>query len=158
MDWNSLVEDLRDAELEWLACTPAETLPIPFHPGKLAPAYQFTRRLLRHNHVPYMLGSTYIEKAMFDAEGRERFAPPRPFRVLEEHAAKSGRRLGRAVQTIVIGAADMETAALLGIPLNSPMMVVMRSVFDQDDVLIFMSKGSFRGDFARVEIALKPNG
>jgi len=66
-----------------------------------------------------------------------------------------GVDIADAHQTLTIGAADVETAALLKIPINSPVAVAHRTAFDAGGVMIYYSLGIYRGDFLRLEMTLK---
>ena len=89
--------------------------------------------------------------SLFDRIGKKGFNDA-PFRVLHREADD---QIGRAEQTIVVGTADLETANLLDVALNSPIVIVTRSVFDTNDVLIHESDGRHRGDLVRVRMRLR---
>jgi GntR family transcriptional regulator len=126
---------------------------VPSHPGgTLAPAYQFLRRLHRRGGVPYLIGRTWVDRRIYDDVGKKGFTTTTPLRVLEDAV---GDRLGRAEQTVVVGSADLEVADLLRVPINAPIVILKRSVFDADDVLIYESEGRHRGDFVRLRMKLR---
>ncbi|HEV8015758.1 MAG TPA: GntR family transcriptional regulator [Stellaceae bacterium] len=154
-DWDTLIQPDRDRaiKVEWLVCKQAENLPVPSHSGgTLAPAYQYTRRVFRRGGVPYFTGHSYIERRAFQAIGKSGFGDTAPLRSLQSHFKKS---IGRAMQTINVGSADMETARLLDVPLNAPVVVLHRSVFDRNEMLIYESEGFHRGDFVRIRMQLR---
>ncbi|WJR75838.1 GntR family transcriptional regulator [Bradyrhizobium sp. NP1] len=153
-DWSASVDQSSSSEtkMEWIECRPALRLPNPSHPGgKLAPAYQFLRRLHRRNGIPYLVGSTFVEKELFDRIGKKNFNDA-PFRVLQREL---GNQIARAEQTIVVGTADLELADYLNVPVNSPIVILNRSVFDQSGVLIYESVGHHRGDLVRIRMKLR---
>lgn len=151
-DWSSLVDQSSDIKMEWLECRPARQLPTPSHAGgKLAPAYQFMRRLHRRNGIPYLVGTTYVERGLFDRIGKKNFNDA-PIRVLQRAIDK---QIGRAEQTVVVGTADLEIANCLDVPVNSPIVILSRSIFDKDGVLIYESLGHHRGDLVRVRMRLR---
>jgi len=152
-DWAELVGTAPDIKHEWLECRRADAPPTPSHPGgRLAPAYQLMRRLHRRNGVPYLIGRAYVERGLFKAIGKRGFDNAVPYRTIHRHL---GLRVGRAEQTLLVGTAAMEEAHLLGIPLNAPIVLAYRSVFDRDGVLVHESDGVYRGDFVRVRMRLK---
>lgn len=151
-DLESLVGITPDIEFEWLDNCLAEATPVPFHGrGVLAPAYQYLRRRLLRHHVPYCIGATFIEKTAFDAIGTEGFGAPVPLAKLNEHL-KGG--IAHAEQTIRASTADLKTAQLLQLEPGAAVMVVMRTVLNHDDVLVYESHGTFRGDFVEVHTNL----
>ncbi len=154
-DWDSLTQPGRDRtiKVDWMACKPAATPPTPSHSGgTLATAYQYMRRVHYRHGVPYFIGASYIEQQAFKAIGKKGFGDTAPLRSLQHHFKS---QIGRAMQTINVGTADMETARLLDVPLNSPIVILRRSVFDCDEVLIYEFEGFHRGDFVRIRMQLR---
>jgi GntR family transcriptional regulator len=64
-------------------------------------------------------------------------------------------KLGDVRQTLTIGAADIETAEKLKMPLNAPVAHVHRSAVDDTGCLIFVADGTYRGDVVRLDIKLR---
>ncbi|MBU7573294.1 MAG: GntR family transcriptional regulator [Hydrogenophaga sp.] len=153
-DWHTLVDQTPQIDIEWLAtATVNDAIPVSHPGGTLAPGgYQYFRRLQRHNQIPYFLGISYLEQGLFKKTGKKPFNTPAPMRVLQKHA---GDRLGRAEQTITATTADPEISTLLQLAIHAPVMVVSRTVFDVDQVVIYESTGIFRADFVRVRNVLR---
>lgn len=152
--WDTLVNHVPDIQIEWLESSAVvQPTSIAHHGGVLSgEGYQHLRRLQRHNHIPYFVGDSYVERRVFQAIGKKGFSSPVPMQLIQNTA---GDRIHRVEQTIQAGSADFEVAHLLEVPVNAPIMLVMRSVFDQDDVLLYESQGQFRSDFVRVRMRLK---
>lgn len=151
--WAELVGPEPDIKHEWLECRRADVPPTPSHGGgRLAPGYQFMRRLHRRNGVPYLIGRAYVELGLFRAIGKRGFNNAVPYRTVYR---RLGLRVGRAEQSIVVGTASMEDAHLLRISLNAPIVIAYRSVFDRDGLLVHESEGVYRGDFVRIRMRLK---
>ena len=151
-DLEALVTTTPDIEFEWLDNAPAENPPVPFHGrGTLAPAYQHLRRRLLRHHVPYCIGVTFIEKSAFDAIGSEGFGAPVPLAKLNEHLQGG---IAHAEQTIRASTADLKTAQLLQLEPGAAVMIVMRTVLNRDNLLVYESHGTFRGDFVEVHTDL----
>ena len=66
-----------------------------------------------------------------------------------------GVRIADARQTLTIGAADVESAAALNLPLNAPVAYVHRAAVDARGVLVLVADGIYRGDVVRLEVKLK---
>jgi GntR family transcriptional regulator len=148
-NWDDLVRADTNTKMEWLENRRAKDF-APFHEGgTMASTYQYVRRLHRRNGVPYLIGMAYIEDELFKSLGRAGLQHAAPLKALEEIG------VGRAEQTIQIGTADLEAAQLLEVSLNSPTVIVMRSVFDRDGLLRYQSEGTHRGDFVRIRTRLK---
>jgi GntR family transcriptional regulator len=152
-EWSELIENRPGIAMEWLDCRPSRALPVPSHGGGLvASDYQFLRRVHRRGSVPYLVGSSLVERSIFKAVGKKGFTTTTPLRVLHNVL---GSRLGRAEQTVTVGAADVEIADLLNVPINSPLVVLKRSIFDSQNYLVYESEGLHRGDFVRMTVHLR---
>ena len=57
---------------------------------------------------------------------------------------------------MTIGSADLDLARLLGVPLNSPVAEVRRVFNSADGRVIYLGEVTYRGDFVRIEMDLKP--
>lgn len=153
-DWQTLVEQTPDIEIEWLESN-VLTHEVPIsHDGGVPSAhgYQYFRRLQRHNKIPYFLGISYIEQRMFKKIGKEPFNTPAPLRIVQKYAKD---RLGRVEQTITAATVDPSIAKLLQLPLHAPAMVVSRTVMDIDQMVLYESQGIFRADFVRIRNTLR---
>lgn len=154
LDWNAFMQGTPDIEFEVLE-TLADQLPAnPFHElGTLDGPYYFMRRRLLRNHIPYAIGSTYIQAGIYEALGREAFEKPVPLRLLNDYLPNG---IAKAEQTIRAGVADLETARLLGLATGSPIMISARSVIDHQERLVYESIGVFRGDLVEVHSIIQP--
>lgn len=65
-----------------------------------------------------------------------------------------GLKVTRTRQLLTIASADLETAELLKIPLNSPVAHVCRTAVDDQGHLVFIGLGIYRGDVVRIEIEI----
>jgi GntR family transcriptional regulator len=66
-----------------------------------------------------------------------------------------GVEIVEARQTLTIGAADVETARELDIPLNAPVAHLHRSAVDRDGCLVIVGEGIYRGDVMRLDQRLR---
>jgi GntR family transcriptional regulator len=68
-------------------------------------------------------------------------------------------RIGKAWQRMTIGMADVEVAALLRIPLNSPVALVTRVALDRKSYIksyiMYIGEGIYRGDAVQLDIELR---
>ena len=55
----------------------------------------------------------------------------------------------------MVGTADIEVATLAELPVNAPLLILKRSVFDVDDCLSMDSEGLHRSDFVRIRMRLR---
>ena len=118
-----------------------------------APGYHAVRRLLSRDGIPYLIGTSYVDRRIMDEAGGEAaLARKSIYRILE-----SSRRSkpAKGEQTITLGTADAEIAGLLEIPLNAPVVNVHRRIFDRRDAPIYQSEGLFRSDFVQALRRLK---
>ena len=64
--------------------------------------------------------------------------------------------IASARQTLTIGTADLEVAKLLHVPLNSPVAEVRRVFTATDGTVIYLGEVTYRGDFIRIDMDLRP--
>ncbi|MFQ5775584.1 MAG: GntR family transcriptional regulator [Kiloniellaceae bacterium] len=150
-DWDSLIATIRD--------NVPRILPVQAPPpqprlgpgdGTPAPAYEYLRSLQSRNNEPYALASVHVAKHVFDRD-------PKAFRTrtaLSVLSSMKGIGIARAHQTLVIGAADMETADHLKLALNAPTAEAHCVVVDDNDVAIYLGDIIYRGDCVKLDIAL----
>lgn len=153
IDWSSLIAVHEGVKIEVLEQKAVARLPpVAGRSGAPAPKYQMMRRLHLRLGQPYLLGRFYLEYELF------RQGPPLQFRRLPTlpilHRI-AGDRIAKAWQTVTIGAADVEIAALLKIPLNAPVANVERIALDSDGTVLYLGYGVYRGDAISLQIELR---
>lgn len=114
--------------------------------GVLAPNYHVIRRLLSRDGIPYLVGTSYIDRRIVEEVGAETFQTTPIYRGLERSRRS---RATQGDQTLTLTTADAEIAYLLEIPLGAPIVTVLRWVIDQAGTLIYQSEGQFRSDFVQ---------
>jgi GntR family transcriptional regulator len=119
--------------------------------GPLAKEYFFMRRVHSQDGVPYAVIGIYLDKAVFRRS-------PRKFRaqlviplLIEMHVP-----IAKARQTLTISTADIEMSGLLSIAVNSPVAEVRRVFNGADGTVIYLAEVTYRGDFIRMEMDLRP--
>jgi GntR family transcriptional regulator len=153
IDWQSLISVHEGAKIEVLEQRVVAALP-SVDPAKGTPAakYQMMRRLHLRQGLPYLAGRFYLEYELFKK------GPPLQFRRLPTlpilHRV-AGNRIAKAWQTLTIGTADVEVAALLQMPLNAPVAKVERIAIDRAGTIIYLGHGIYRGDAISMEIELR---
>lgn len=145
--WDGLISSNEKLQAKFLDFHQADRLPEPSHEGgHLAESYHYIRRLHLRAGVPYLIGAAYIDSKF--AQGLSKTEIKRSL-ILSKIIETSDFTVSKAYQTFTVGMAEPEIARLLEIPLNSPLLVVKRSVFGPDDVLAYEAEGLYRGDFIR---------
>lgn len=152
-DWKSLISAHEGAEIRTLASQTLKDLPSAYQDfGRPAAKYQMMRRLHVRDEVPYLVGRFYLDFELY------RQGPPSQFRqkptlpILHSIAAD---RIGKARQWMTIGMADVEMAALLRVPLNSPVAQVTRIALDRKGRVLYIGEGIYRGDAVQLDIELR---
>lgn len=134
--------------IEEAAATPA------LEPGDGNPAarYRFMRRVHSREGAPYCVISIYLDDRVF------RMAPARFRRetVIPVLLDLPRVKIARARQTLTVSSADVEVAGLVGIPVNAPVAEVRRVCVDPAGTVIYLGLVTYRGDFMRLEMDLKP--
>ena len=120
--------------------------------GIKAPKYFYLRRVHSRDGERYCVISIYIDHRVF------RRAPARFRRELALPVLTSLPRLkiASARQTLTISTAEVETARLLGIPVNAPVAEVRRVMQGVDGTVIYLAEVTYRGDYIHLEMDLKP--
>ena len=120
--------------------------------GSPARRYHFMRRVHSRDDVPYCVISIYLDNHVF------RMAPTRFRRetVVPVLLELPHVKLSRASQTLVVSSADVEVAGFLGVPVNSPVAEVRRVCVNDQGVVVYLGLVTYRGDFVRLEMDLKP--
>ena len=141
------------AEIEVLheaRAVPADALPADL--GARAPAYSHWRRRHARDGQCFLLADVYLDEALADRVTPDDLRTKTALRLV---AGLPGIRIADARQTLTVGAADMETAAALGVPLNAPVAHVHRAAVDSRGTLVLVAEGTYRGDVVRVDFKLR---
>lgn len=153
IDWQSLISAHTGAKIEVLEHRVVRELPPSDRAkGRSAAKYQFMRRLHLREGQPYLVGRFFLEYELFKQ------GPPLQFRrmpTLPILHRIAGARIAKAWQTLTIGTADVEIAALLQVPLNAPVAKVDRVAIDSDGLILYTGHGIYRGDAISMEIELR---
>jgi GntR family transcriptional regulator len=148
-----LAELYRDSKPELLNLDEASTAPaLDEGEGKPAPGYFHMRRVHALDGVPYCVISIYLDERIF------RRAPDRVRKelVIPLLMSMRGVKIDRARQTLTIGSADVDEASHLRVPVNSPVGRVRRVFNAPDGTVIYLGEVTYRGDFVRLEMEMKP--
>ena len=146
--WGELIDEADAIEGDVLEL--ARPMRLPDSPDAeqsvLAPNYHVIRRLLRREGIPYLVGTSYIDRRIVDEVGVDSLRRGSLYRTIG-----SSRRFRpvRGDQQMTLGTADAELAYLLELPLNAAIVNVLRWVYDRSGTLIYQSEGQFRSDFVQ---------
>jgi len=151
-DWSALTAINEGASLRLIELRDSVHPRLEPSAGLAAPAYQYLRRVHSHDGEPYVLADMYLDRRIYQRAPGE-FQRHLLLPMIE---AMPGIDISAARQTLLIGAADVETAELLEIPLNAPVAEIRRVVVDRTGTVIYLAEVVYRGDFVRLEIDLKP--
>jgi GntR family transcriptional regulator len=120
--------------------------------GKPAPGYHFLRRVHSRDGAPYCVISIYLDERIFK-KAAARFRRETVIPVLLD---LPGVKIARARQTLAISTAEVETAGYLQVPVASPVAEVRRVFTAADGTVLYLGEVTYRGDFIRLEMDLKP--
>jgi GntR family transcriptional regulator len=149
-DWESLIAPIRDHVPHMLPSEPAPIPRIEEDDGIPAPAYEFLRSVQKRAGKPYAYARVHIARHVH-ARAPKAFAARVALAVLSE---MKDVEISRAHQTVVVGAADIETARQLEIGLNAPTAEARCVVTDADGVVIYIGEITYPGDYVRLNIEL----
>jgi GntR family transcriptional regulator len=153
IDWQSLISAHAGAKIETLSSQTLKELPPALKEyGRSEKKYQMMRRLHLRDDAPYLLGRFYLEYELYKLGSPAQFRQKPTLPILHQIAAD---RIGKAWQRMTIGMADVEVAALLRIPLNSPVALVTRVALDRKGHIMYIGEGIYRGDAVQLDIVLR---
>jgi GntR family transcriptional regulator len=150
---SALAEVYRDTSPEIINIAEADTQPL-LEPsdGHSAERYISMRRVHSRNSEPYCVIRIFLDETIF-RQAPERFRRELVIPIL---ARLSEPEIAHARQTLTIGAADLDESRLLRIPLNAPVAEVRRVLTTHDNYVIYLGEVTYRGDYVRIEMDLKP--
>jgi GntR family transcriptional regulator len=149
-DWESLVAPIRDNVPHLLSSEENSQPRIEEGDGIPAPAYVFLRSIQKRGSRPYAFARVHIAKHVH-AQAPKPFSSRVALAVLSDMADLD---ISRAHQTLLIGAADMETARHLGVGLNAPTAEARCVVADASGIVIYVGEITYPGDLVRLNIEL----
>ncbi len=153
-DWNGLLRSREGAEIEILSDRPGldgALLPDSSF-GTPAPRYRHLRRRHWRDGQPFLLADVWLDERLSPKVTPEDLRSKTALKLV---AGIPGLRILDARQVLTVGAADVETAAALNLPLNAPVAHVHRAAVDARGVLVLVADGTYRGDVVRLEVKLK---
>jgi len=152
-DWSGLLSAREGATIEILSEELGVTPPYRPHAiGELSGSYRHLRRRHWQNGTPFLLADVYLDEKLSKKMSPEAFTTKTALRLA---ASLPGVTIIDARQTMTVSTADIETADLLKIQLNAPVVHVNRSAVDQRGVLVLVANGIYRGDVVRVDVKLR---
>ena len=122
--------------------------------GVAANHYTHMRRVHSRDGEPYCWVSIFMDDNVF-AVAPDRF---RNEVVLPLITSLSGIEVTAARQTLKISTADVEVAQNLDIALGAPVAEVRRVLVGPDGTVLYLGEATYRGDYIRLEMDLKPRG
>jgi GntR family transcriptional regulator len=110
--------------------------------GRSKGRYRYMRRVHRRQAAAYCIMEMYLDAALYE-RAPERFDGEMAIPLLSQLA---GPTLKRMTQSFRIGAANLQTAKLLGIPPGAPTGDVTRVILNLDDEVLYLGTAIYRGD------------
>jgi GntR family transcriptional regulator len=149
---SELAEDYRDTSPEIINISESRTdAPLRAEDGKPAARCVFMRCVHSRDRRPYCVISIYLDERSFQKHPK-RFRKETVIPILMDMRDPA---ISSARQTLTIGTADLEAAKLLHAPLNS-LVAEVRRVFTTDRTVIYLGEVTYRGDFVRIDMDLRP--
>jgi GntR family transcriptional regulator len=127
-----------------------ESLPKQPNDGISTGNYRFMRRVHDADGQVYCLIEIYLDRDVYEAS-------PEIFdtqMVIPQLQRVPGIKLKQMRQTFQIGSANLEIAKALGIKLNSPTGIVRRIVKDDQNRILYLGSGHYRGDLVIFETTI----
>lgn len=149
--WAALIAPIKSNVPRMIKVDDAPAAPVlPEDDGRLAPEYVFLRSVQMKDDMPYAVVSLHLDRRIYDRD-------PEAFRshtALPILAGLDGVTIAHAHQTLVIGTADPDTAALLQVPLGAPTAECHCVVRDRSGTAIYVADIVYRNDCVKLYIDL----
>lgn len=150
-EWPALIGTIKDNVPRFV---PARN-PVPeprLEPGEGRPAasYKYLRSVQSRESEPFAVAGVHLARHIYQRRPQA-FASKTALPILVEMKDVT---IARAHQTLVIGAADAETAELLEIPLNAPTAEAHCVVVDDEGIAVYVAEITYRGDCVKLDINL----
>jgi len=149
--WASLIEPIKSNVPRLIKVDHPPAAPaLAEEDGRLAPEYVFLRSVQLKNETPYAVVNLHLDRRIYERD-------PEAFRshtALPVLASLDGIGIDRAHQTLVIGTADPDTAALLQVPLGAPTAECRCVVNDRAGTAIYVAEIVYRNDCVKLYIDL----
>lgn len=148
--WESLLRELRHNLPTQIEIDTPPPLPALDQDAISADDYVYLRSVQGRDNAndPYAIVSVHLARDVYERD-------PQSFRsrsILPTLADMKDLRVTRARQTLLIGSADPDTAALLRIPLHTPTAETHWVVLDDRQVAIYVGQVIYRGDCIKMMI------
>lgn len=121
--------------------------------GVPARAYKFLRSVQFRDTAPYGMVNVHLSRALFDRDPEAFLEHP----ALSVLAGLSDLDIRHAHQTVVIGAADPQTADYLKIALGAPTAQCRCVVIDAAGIAVYVADITYRSDVIKLHIDLLAN-
>jgi GntR family transcriptional regulator len=152
-DWSGMLQSREEAVIEVLSVEEAVRPRGVLHKiGEEAPSYRHLRRRHWRHDSPFLLADIYIDERLCDLIPEDAFRTKTALKLV---ADIPGIEIVDVRQTLMINAADPETAELLQVPMNAPVAYVHRCAVDRAGCLVFIGNGIYRGDAVRLDLKLR---
>ena len=148
--WDSLINPIRENVPQKLIVSDSGPPRLADGDGRPAAAYKFLESVQVRKREPFAIARVHVSADIF-ARSPDRF---RIQPALGAIADMSDLAIGRAHQTLVIAMADVETARLLRIGLNAPIVEARCVVTDAVGIAIYIGAITYRGDCVKLDIDL----
>lgn len=147
-NWDSIIQIWKGSEPKALKVM--DTIgspPLEAKDGKPASAYRYMRRVHTYKDTPYTVIDIHLDRRLY-VQAPKKFDEQMVIPLLEN---LPGVEIKFARQTLSIATADLDTAHLLNIPVNSPVGLMRRVLQDQHGVVIYLGSAIYRGDMVKLE-------
>jgi GntR family transcriptional regulator len=153
-EWDVLIAQIKDNVPRLIRVDNPPAFPeLRDSEGELAKEYRFLRSVQFKENAPYGIVNVHIARPIFDRDPEAFLEHP----ALSILAEMPGIDIQDAHQTVVIGAADPQTADYLRVALGAPTAQCRCVVKDAADVAIYVADITYRSDAIKLHIDLLAN-
>lgn len=152
-EWNALIAHIDGLGSRAVTLVSDFSMPPP-EAGRdgLAAKYWHTRRVNYTGTTPYSLTSVYLDQATHARDADAYSNGP----VLPLLARRLKRSMGKAVQRLAVSTADLEVARQLQVAVGTPVVEVIRIVWDRAGRMVYVADVRYHARHLRIETILHP--
>lgn len=149
--WAELIRKIEGTEVRLLEEDSRSTCPLHCPIGGVSSPqlYHYMKRLHSQKGAPYAVIEVYLDELCFQKA-------PDTYRTLPVLSVLGTQNIvvPQARQLLTIDVADAESASLLDLTHNAPVVRVQRFAVNTDQVLFYVGNVVYRGDYVRLDIDL----
>lgn len=149
--WEDLVKLIAGTESVTLDSFDSPHNPPLAEGTRFAAGYRFLKKAHSYEGTPHLLLEIYLDASVY-RRAPEKFETQPVIPILNSLLKQ---KIGHAVQTLTVGAADPEVARHLSVSVGAPVIEVQRTIQHNDGTVVYFGHLTYRSDSFRMDVQLR---